>query len=65
MLPIEEDEMGPTSSSPTPIMETKELASCLNGSSGPATTIDKEEKDDQNNLWSGGPQNEQRELEKR
>ncbi|KAI3685960.1 hypothetical protein L1987_79629 [Smallanthus sonchifolius] len=62
MLPIE-DEMEPTS--PPTLSESKELASCLNGSGGPTTTIGKDQKDDQGSVGSGTIPNEQREQEKR
>ncbi|KAK9063153.1 hypothetical protein SSX86_017023 [Deinandra increscens subsp. villosa] len=67
MLPIEDDEMGPTTS-PTQ-SESKELASCLNGNGGPTTGIGKDQKDEQSGSLATGtgatPTTEQREQEKR
>ena len=63
MLPIEDDEMGPISSPTGP--ESKEMASCLNGSGGSTTSNNKDQKDDKASLGSGSTQSEQREQEKR
>ncbi|KAI3718030.1 hypothetical protein L1987_70016 [Smallanthus sonchifolius] len=61
MLPIE-DEMG-IATSPS-VSDSKELASCLNGNSGPTTAVGKDQKDDQSGSLGTGT-NEQREQEKR
>ena len=63
MLPIEDDEMGHTSS-PT-VSDSKEMAGCLNGNGGSTTSKNKDKKDEKASLGPGSAQSEQREQEKR